>query len=116
MDGMTRLADDLDAMPSPEPAIEREKDMELDPPVEFQKKKFTSIHLEEPNGAAMEAARLEVQNGENPYTAWRFQVTLIAKVAKVPREVVLAMRKSEIDAAFAFLAPLLLAGSPTGES
>lgn len=109
---LVRLPDDLEAEDEAEPA--RTLDLELDPPVLFQKKPFERIHLEEPTGAMLEAAEQELVPGPNAYTLRRYQITLIAKVAKVPREVVLAMRESQIEAAFGFLSRLRDAGRPTG--
>src|SRR4029077_8324177 len=112
-DNLIRLADDLDEGVSEE-TPELILDIELDPPIVFQKKPFSSLHLEEPTGGMLEAALQETISGQNAYTLWRFEVTLIAKVAKVPREVVLMMRESQIQEASRFLLRVRGGGPQTG--
>ncbi len=46
----------------------------------------------------------------------RYQIALIAGVAKVPREVVLQLRNSEVRQAFDFLATMLDASPKDGET
>jgi len=64
----------------------------------------------------MEKAEQELAPGPNAYTLRRFQITLVAQAAKVPREVVERMRVSDVTRAFDFLATLLPGGQPTGET
>jgi hypothetical protein len=98
MDGITFDHD-------PDEATPLVLDMEID--VTFQKKRFTSLHLEEPTGKQLERAELEI-NTPNPtaYSMRRYQISLIAAVAGVPREVVLELKQSQIEAAFSFLSDL----------
>jgi len=110
-----RLPDDLDE-PEAEPELARQLDIELDPPILFQKKPFTTLHLEEPTGAMVEAAEQELGATPTPYTLRRYQITLIARTAKVPREVIQQMRVGDIMRAFNFLSRLLDTGPPTGET
>jgi hypothetical protein len=80
----------------------RTLDIEID--VTFQKKRFVTLHLEEPTGKQLERAELELnQVNQTPYTIRRYQIMLIAQVAQVPREVVLELKESEIMRAFNFL-------------
>jgi hypothetical protein len=80
-------------------------DLEID--VTFLKKRFTSLHLQEPSVKHLEKAELEL-NQPNPtaYTLRRYQIALVAAVAGVPREVVLELKESELTRAFDFLAEL----------
>jgi Phage tail assembly chaperone proteins, E, or 41 or 14 len=111
MDGMS-IADQMDA--EAEAAAPRVLDLELDPPVMFQKKPFAALHLEEPTGKMMERCEMELQGGVNAYSLRRAQITLIAAVAKVPREVVEAMPIGQIARAWDFLLKLLPAGQVIG--
>ena len=82
--------------------------LDLDIDVTFQKKRFTSLHLEEPTAKQLERAEIEL-NTANPtaYTMRRYQIALVASVAEVPREVVLELKFSQLNEAFDFLADLL---------
>jgi len=104
MDAITSEFGDGDA--SEDEALPRTLDLEID--VTFQKKRFTSLHLEEPTAKQLERAELEL-NTVNPtaYMMRRYQIALVAAVAKVPREVVLELRHSELQRAFDFLGELL---------
>jgi Phage tail assembly chaperone proteins, E, or 41 or 14 len=96
-------------------ALPRTLDLDID--VTFQKKRFTSLHLEEPTAKQLERAELEL-NTTSPtaYTMRRYQIALVAAVAKVPREVVLELRHSELTKAFDFLAELLAPTPKDGAS
>jgi Phage tail assembly chaperone proteins, E, or 41 or 14 len=111
MDGMS-LADQMDA--EAEAVAPRVLDLELDPPITFQKKPFATLHLEEPTGKMMERAEQELAGGVNAYALRRFQITLVAQSAKVPREVVEAMPVGQIARAWDFLETLLPGGPATG--
>jgi hypothetical protein len=89
-------------------------DLEID--VMFHAQRITSLHLEEPTGGQYERALKELKDGPNVVSLEAFKITLIAAVAKVDRNVVLGMRKSQIEVAYAFLARLLNGGPPTGET
>lgn len=86
--------------------LPRTLDMDID--VTFQKKRFTSLHLEEPTAKQLERAEIEL-NSANPtaYMMRRYQIALVAAVGQVPREVVLELRHSQLTEAFDFLAGLL---------
>jgi hypothetical protein len=90
-------------------------DMEID--VTFQKKRFVSLHLEEPTAKMLEKAELEL-NVRDPtaYMFRRYQIALIAAVAKVPREVVLELRNSQLKEAFDFLERILKGSPKDGET
>ena len=98
-----------------EESLPRTLDMDID--ITFQKKRFTSLHLEEPTAKQMERAELEL-NSPNPtaYMMRRYQIALVAAVAQVPREVVLELRSSQLVEAFDFLADLLAPTPKDGET
>jgi hypothetical protein len=86
-------------------------DLEID--VMFQKKHFTSLHLEEPKAKQIERAELEL-NVANP-TAWnfrRYQMAMIAQVAKVPMDVVGELTNTQLRAAWSFLRARLEPDTP----
>lgn len=101
---MDAITGEFDA--SEEEALPRTLDLDID--VTFQKKRFTSLHLEEPTAKQLERAEIEL-NTANPtaYTMRRYQIALIASVAQVPREVVLELRYTQLNEAFDFLSDLL---------
>lgn len=103
---MDAFSDEFDATVSEDEPLARTLDMDID--VTFQKKRFTTLHLEEPTAKQMERAELEL-NHPNPtaYMFRRYQIALVAAVAQVPREVVLELRSSQLAEAFDFLAVLL---------
>jgi hypothetical protein len=102
MDAITGEFDDT----SEDEPLPRTLDMDID--ITFQKKRFTSLHLEEPTAKQLERAELEL-NSPNPtaYMMRRYQIALVAAVAHVPREVVLELRHSQLNEAFDFLSDLL---------
>jgi hypothetical protein len=96
-----------------EEPLPRTLDMDID--ITFQKKRFTSLHLEEPTAKQLERAEIEL-NTQNPtpYSMRRYQIALVAAVAQVPREVVLELRHSQLTEAFDFLAGLLAPSQQDG--
>jgi hypothetical protein len=115
MDAIT--SDALDAAweeAEPETAAPTTKDIEIDPPINFLKRDFTRLHLVEPNGLQCQKAEQELGATPTPYTLRRYQITLVAGVAKVPREVVEQMRISQIEEAADFLRDLQERGRSTG--
>jgi hypothetical protein len=112
------LPDDLEQEDSldVETPPERVRDYDIDPPITFAKKPFSRLHLCEPTGAQIQKAEFELAAAQNIFTMRRYQITLIAAVAKVPREVVEAMRVTQIEECFEFLGPLLAPGPRTGET
>jgi hypothetical protein len=108
---MTLLPDD----DAPEEMRRTTWDMPID--VKCNSQHVTRLHLKEPNGRQIEAAEKEiVVGGANvtPYMMRRYQITLIAQVARVPREVVESMPVSQIEEAFGFLSGLLNPGQRIG--
>lgn len=101
--------------PIEEEPLPRSLDMDID--VTFQKKRFTSLHLEEPTAKQLERAEIEL-NTANPtaYTMRRYQIALVANVAQVPREVILELKYSQLNEAFDFLADLLGHSRKDGET
>lgn len=116
LSNVVRLPDDLEGSSTEPEPIAKTLDLEIDPPVEYQRKRFDVLHLREPTGAQLEKAEQELAGGPNAYTLRRYMITMVAAVAKVPREVVLAMRQSQIEEAFDFLSRSRPAGPPTGET
>jgi hypothetical protein len=101
MDAITSEFEPIDGEP-----LARTLDMDID--VTFQKKRFTSLHLEEPTAKQLERAEIELNTSNpNAYTMRRYQIALIAAVAGVPREVVLELKFSQLNEAFDFLSDLL---------
>jgi len=102
---MDAISHEFDAEQEDAP-LDRTLDMEID--VTFQKKRFTNLHLEEPTAKQLERAELELNSiNPTPYMVRRYQIAMVAAVAKVPREVVLELRNSQLEEAFAFLSDLL---------
>lgn len=112
---MDAFADEFDAAQEAEEPLPRTLDMDID--ITFQKKRFTSLHLEEPTAGQLERAELELNTASpTAYTMRRYQIALIAGVAKVPREVVLQLRHGELTEAFDFLSDLLAPSPKDGVS
>lgn len=113
---MDALVNQFDAAEEAEPELPATLDIEID--VVFQKKPFSTLHLREPKAKEIERAEreLSVQN-PTPYHFRRYQMTLIAQVAKVPPEVVGELTNSQLRRAWDFLRQLLDADTPeTGAS
>ena len=101
MDALTDIDLGLDqSLPPP-----REMDLDIDPPIEYLKKHFTTLHLVEPTALQVQRAEFEIAAGSNMFTLRRYQIKLIAEVAAVPREVVEKMRISQMEEAWRFLEP-----------
>lgn len=96
---MDALVDQFDAATPDEPAT-------LDIPIDvvFQRKPFTSLHLREPLAKELERAERELNVASpTPYHFRRYQMTLIAQVAKVPIEVVGELPNSTLRRCWDFL-------------
>ena len=107
---ITNELDPIEEEPSP-----RTHDMDID--VTFQKKRFTSLHLEEPTAKQLERAEIELNTASpTAYTMRRYQIALVAAVAQVPREVILELKHSQLTEAFDFLAELLAPSRKDGET
>jgi hypothetical protein len=108
---MDALVDQFDAA-EPEriedPAV---LDIEID--ITVQKKRFTVLHLEEPKAKQIERAEREL-NTQTPttYHFRRYQMAMIAQVAKVPDEVVGELTNTQLRAAWDFLRAKLEPDSP----
>lgn len=112
---MDALVDQFDAADpiGDNPAV---LDIEID--ITVDKKRFTTLHLREPKAKEIERAEREL-NTQTP-TPWHFrkyQMVLIAQVAKVPDEVVGELTNTQLRAAWSFLQRRLEPDSPeTGET
>jgi hypothetical protein len=97
---MDAIVDQFDAAPAAnEPAT---LDIEID--VVFQKKPFTFLHLREPLAKEIERAERELNmQNPTPYNFRRYQMTLIAQVAKVPMEVIGELPNSTLRRCWDFL-------------
>jgi hypothetical protein len=114
-DDFTRLADDLDqADVSTDDSPPTSLTLVLDPPVEVDKKTFSSLHLVEPTGRQVQLAENEVGTQASFGAIRKYQFSLIARVGRVPVEVIHAMPISQINEAWGFLGPLVKGGPLTG--
>jgi len=104
---MDALVDQFDAA-EPEATDEFPATMDIEIDVEFQKKRFTTLHLREPKAKEMERAEREL-NMANPttYNFRRYQIAMIAAVAKVPIEVIGELPNSTVRSAWGFLRKVL---------
>jgi hypothetical protein len=93
----------MDVMPPP--MMGMEFDVEIEPPIEFMKKQFTTLHLVEPTALQMQRANAELSDGQNMFTLLRYRIRLVAEVSATPREVIERMRISQVEEAFRFLEP-----------
>lgn len=86
----------------PEDELPATIDIEID--VEFSKKRFTTLHLREPLAKEMERAERELNVAQpTAYHFRRYQMQMIASVAKVPLEVVGELPNSIVRRAWSFL-------------
>ena len=114
---MDALVDQFDAAePDASNAPDSTLDIEVNPPIEFQKKMFTVLHLREPTSGETQQALAEIANGSNAYTQHRMATRLVASVAKVPIEVVLKLPESQVKRAMDFFTRIGDDGPPTGET
>ena len=105
---MDALVDQFDAVAPDEPNT---LDLEID--VVFQKKPFNTLHLREPLAKEIERAERELNmQNPTPYNFRRYQMTMIAQVAKVPIEVIGELPNSQLRRAWNFLARQLDADTP----
>jgi hypothetical protein len=114
---MDALVDQFDAA-EPEQQIEDPATLDIDIDVTFQKKHFTTLHLLEPKAKQLERAEMELNTSSpTPYHFRRYQIALIAQVAKVPTEVIGELPNSQLRAAWNFLRAKLESDTPeTGET
>jgi hypothetical protein len=92
--------------------------LDIDIDVTVNKKRFTVLHLEEPKAKQIERAERELNvQAPTPWHFRRYQMALIAQVAKVPDEVVGDLTNTQLRAAWNFLRAKLEPDSPeTGET
>jgi hypothetical protein len=103
---MDAIVDQFDAADPDASDDPRTLDIEID--VTFQKRRFTTLHLQEPKAKQMERAEMELNVANaTPYHFRRYQIALIATVAKVPTEVVGELPNSQLRRAWSFLRDLL---------
>ena len=111
---MDALSDRFDAAEPDETQIAADPNvLDLDIDVTFQKKHFTTLHLQEPKAKQIERAEMELNNA-NPtaYHFRRYQIAMIAQVAKVPIEVVGELTNTQLRAAWGFLRAKLEPDTP----
>jgi hypothetical protein len=108
---MDSIVDQFDVA---EPASEADSTvLDIDIDITVNKKRFTVLHLEEPKAKQIERAEREL-NTQSP-TPWhfrRYQMALIAQVAKVPDELVGELTNTQLRAAWNFLRAKLEPDSP----
>jgi len=114
---MDALVDQFDASSrDDEDADPATLDIPID--VNFQKKQFDTLRLREPKAKEIAKAELEL-NVPQPtaYHFRRYQMALIAAVAKVPPEVVGELTNTQLVRAWRFLQERLdVVSPPTGEA
>lgn len=94
----------IDQFDAAEPDVSDDASLDIEIDVHFQKKHFTVLHLEEPKAKHVEHAELELNTATpTPYNFRRYQIALVAGVAKVPREVILELPNSVLVRAWDFL-------------
>lgn len=93
-----------------------ELDIEIDPPIEYLKKQFTTLHLVEPTALQMQRANQEIAADTNHFTLLRYRIRLVAENTGTPREVIEKMRISQVEEAFRFLEPFTPLFHLTGQS
>jgi Phage tail assembly chaperone proteins, E, or 41 or 14 len=91
-------------------------DLEIDPPVEWNNKTYTSLHLEEPTGEMVERAEQELAGNVSVHALRKYQIALVSHGAGVPRQVIQRMRISQIKKAADFLSVFMGGGPATGET
>jgi hypothetical protein len=89
-------------------------DIEIDPPVEFGGKTYTTLHFEEPTGDQIERAEAELAGSMSVLALRKYQHALVALCAGVPAAVVKKMRVSQIREASDFLSRYIGGGPPIG--
>ena len=116
MSGNLRIAEAFDAAEAEDvEPLAATLDIEID--VEFAKKRFTVLHLREPKGKEIDAAERELNVTQpTPHHFRRYQLTMIARVAGVPMEVVGEVPISKLNRAWDFLARTLNYTQQTGET
>jgi hypothetical protein len=94
----------------------RSLDIELDPPIEFNGKTYSTLHLEEPTGRMIERAESELATTANIHTLRKYQFAIVSLASGVPRGAIEQMRISQIEDAALFLARFTGGGRATGET
>ena len=98
------------------PEVPRALDLELDPPIDYQGKTYTTLHFEEPTTKQQRMSEQELAGGVNMLSLRNQQIALVSQCAGVPRNVVEMMRISQMVEAYNFLAPFSGGGPQTGEN
>ena len=91
-------------------------DIEIDPPIEWNGKTYSTLHLEEPTGRMIEKAEQELSGGANFAALRKYQFALVSNASHTPRAVVEKMRISQIQQAADFLGSFMPGGLGTGAS
>lgn len=95
----------------------RTLDIEIDPPIVFNDRTYTTLHLEEPTGQMVLNAEAELAGGMNMHSMRRYQFALVSHGGKIPRQAVDKMRISQIREAADFLSQFIGGVVPqTGEN
>ena len=110
---MDALIDQFDAAASDPPIEELPVFLDIPIDITIDKKRFTVLHLEEPKAKHVERAEREL-NTQSP-TPWhfrRYQMAMIAQVAKVPDQLVGELTNTQLREAWDFLRVKLEPVSP----
>lgn len=117
-DLLVRLPDDLEpgtkANGEAKEAHPEVLEVSIDPPIEVDKKVFTSFTLHEPTGKIVQLAEKELTSAPSPFTIRTYQFTMIARSGRVPRELVEQLPISKIRECWGFLLPYIKDGPVTG--
>jgi hypothetical protein len=113
---MDTIIDQFDAADPDTSSDPQTLDIDID--VTFQKRRFTTLHLQEPKAKQIVRAELELNTRDaTPWHFRRYQIALIAAVAGVPTEVIGELTNSQLVKAWDFLADQLKPPIPeTGET
>lgn len=95
--------------------LPRTLDIELDPPIDFNGKTYTTLHLEEPTAQMVERAEAELLQ-MNVHTLRKHQIALVSQGSQTPRAVIERMRISQVREAADFLSSFIGGGPQTGET
>lgn len=94
----------------------RTLDIVLDPPVVFNNRTITELHLEEPTGDQVERAEAELAQNVSIHSMRKYQIALVSLCSGEPRQAVGKMRISQIKEAADFLSGFISGGQATGET
>src|SRR3712207_5095212 len=94
-----------------------EMEIELDEPIEFAGKSYSSVLLRESKAREVEQALAVVGESTTPDAAYRYQIMLLSKVSGLPRQVIEQFPVRKLRLGFNYVTDFLEDDGPkTGES